>query len=61
MIKTQVIEEDGKPIAVIMDYTEYLKFLEIKEDRDDYYSAIETKLKNKKWVSHQEVKDKLGI
>jgi len=47
MIKTQVIKEKNKPIAVILDYKEYLKLKEIEEDRIDYYSAIETKLKNK--------------
>ncbi|MBF0515936.1 MAG: hypothetical protein HQK97_02295 [Nitrospirae bacterium] len=61
MIKTQVIEEDGKPFAVIMDYNEYLKFKEIEEDRDDYYSAAETKLKNKNWVTHKDLKKSLGI
>ncbi|MBF0538637.1 MAG: hypothetical protein HQL03_10340 [Nitrospirae bacterium] len=70
MIKTQFIEENGKPIAVIMDYQEYLRFKEIeepgaswseKEDRDDYYSAIETKLKNDEWIDHQDLKDRLDI
>ncbi|KWT94600.1 hypothetical protein [Candidatus Magnetominusculus xianensis] len=59
--RIQVIEEDGKPVAVIMDYNEYLKYKEIEDDRDDYYSAVETKLKNKEWVNHKDLKTKLGI
>lgn len=61
MIKTQIIKEKNKPIAVIMDYKEYLKLKEAEEDKKDYYSALETKLKNKKWISHQDLKRKLGL
>ncbi|MBI5682847.1 MAG: hypothetical protein HZC45_06760 [Deltaproteobacteria bacterium] len=61
MIKTQVIKEENKPIAVILDYREYIKLKEIEEDRIDYYSAIETKLKNKKWVGHKDLKKKLNL
>lgn len=61
MIKTQVIKEKNKPIAVILDYKEYLKLKEIEEDRIDYYSAIETKLKNKRWAEHKDLKKKLGL
>lgn len=61
MIKTQVIKERNRPIAVILDYKEYLKLREIEEDRIDYYSAIETKLKNKKWVGHKDLKKKLNL
>ncbi|GAB62186.1 hypothetical protein KSU1_C0590 [Candidatus Jettenia caeni] len=59
MIKTQIIKEKNKPIAVIMDYKEYLKLKQNKEDKKDYYSALETKLKNKKWISHSQLKEKL--
>ena len=61
MIKTQVIKERNKPIAVILDYKEYLKLKELEEYRKDYYSAVETKLKNKKWTNHKDVKKKIGI
>ena len=61
MIKTQVIKEKNKPIAVILDYKEYLKLKESEEDRIDYYAAIGTKLKNKKWVGHKDLKKKLGL
>ncbi len=44
----QIMREKNNPIAVILDYREYMKLKEIEENRTDYYSAIETKLKNKK-------------
>ena len=59
MIKTQIIKENNKPIAVIMDYAEYLRLKEIEEDRLDYYSALDVKRKNKKWISHQDLKKEL--
>lgn len=61
MIKTQIVKEDNKPVAVIMDYKEYLRLKEIAEDRADYYSAAEVKRKNKKWKSHGELKKELGL
>ena len=42
-----------------MDYKEYLTLKEAEEDKKDYYSALETKLKNKKWISRQDLKKKL--
>lgn len=61
MIKTQIIEENGQPIAVILDYVEYLRLKEIEQDKLDYYSAIETKRQNKKWTGHPKLKKKLGL
>jgi len=61
MIKTQIIEENNKPRMVIMDYKEYLKLKESEEDRNDYYSALETKLVNKKWIKHDTIKKVIGI
>jgi len=61
MIKRQVIKEDDKPIAVILDYQEYVKLKEAAQDRLDYYSALEVKRKNKKWVSHKDLKKELGL
>ena len=49
MIKTQIVKEGKKPIAVLMDYKEYKRLKEIEEDKADYLSALEVKLKNKKW------------
>jgi translation initiation factor IF-3 len=61
MIKTQVIKEDNKPVAVIMDYLKYIELKNTAEDRKDYHLAIETKFKNKKWTDHEDLKKKLGI
>ena len=47
MIKTQIVKEDNKPVAVIMDYQSiYIRLKEIEEDRMDYYSALQVKRKN---------------
>lgn len=61
MIKTQIIKEDKKPVAVIMDYKEYLRLKEIEQDKSDYYSALKVKSKNKKWISHRDIKKELGL
>ena len=53
MIKTQIINEDDKPIAVIMDYKEYLRLKEYEEDVSDYLSATEVKKKNTVWIKHK--------
>lgn len=56
MIKTQIIKENKRPVAVILDYKEYMRLKEIEEDKIDYRSALEVKKKNKKWVSHKDLK-----
>lgn len=61
MIKKHIIKEEGKPVAVILDYKEYMELKAMAEDKSDYYSAIETKRKNKKWVSHEELKKEFGL
>ena len=61
MIKTQIIKEDKKPVAVILDYTEYVRLKGIEQDKADFYSALAVKRKNKKWVTHQELKKSLGL
>jgi hypothetical protein len=61
MIKTQIIREDSKPVAVILDYKEYRRLKEIEQDKADYYSALAVKAKNKKWASHTELKKQLGV
>ena len=61
MIKTQIIKEDKKPVAVIMDYEEYIRLKTIEEDKSDYYSSLNVKLKNKKWKDHDELKKDMGI
>lgn len=61
MIKTQVIREDNKPVAVILDYNEYKRLKKIEQDKADYHSALAIKTKNKKWTTHDELKKQLGI
>lgn len=61
MIKTKIIKENKKPVAVIMDYREYLRLKEIEEDRKDYYSAARTRATNKKWTVHEDLKNELGL
>lgn len=61
MIKTQIVKADDKPVAVIMDYQEYRRLKEIEEDREDYYSALEVKTRNKRWKSHGVLKKELGL
>ena len=39
MIETQIIKEDSKTVAVIIDYNEYLKLKEYEQDFQDYNSA----------------------
>ena len=48
MIKTQIVKEKNKPVAVIMDYKEYVRLREIEQERKDYHSAAKTKAANKK-------------
>ena len=61
MIKKYIIKEEGKPVAVILDYNEYMEFKTLAEDKKDYYSAIDVKRKNKQWVSHEDLKKEFGI
>ena len=61
MIKTQLVKQDNKPVAVIVDYQEYLRLKEIEEDRNDYYAALEVKMNNKKWKSHTDLKKELNL
>jgi hypothetical protein len=59
MITTQIIKEDNKPVAVILDYSEYLRLKQLEQDRIDYDSAIESKNSTKKWTTHAEMKKML--
>jgi hypothetical protein len=61
MIKTQIVKQGSKPIAVLLDYSEYRRLKQIEEDKADYSSALAVKMKNKKWKSHGEVKKELGL
>lgn len=61
MIKTQIIKEDEKPVAVVLDYEEYKRLKSIEQDKDDIASATQVKDNNKKWTSHADLKKKLGL
>lgn len=61
MIETQIIKSENQPIAVILDYKEYLKLKELAEDKEDYYSALEVKYSNKEWINHEDLKNELGL
>lgn len=56
MIKKQIIKENNKPIAVVLDFEEFKRLKLIEEDRFDYYSALKIKIENKKWTSHKDLK-----
>ncbi|MDH4164774.1 MAG: type II toxin-antitoxin system Phd/YefM family antitoxin [Nitrospirota bacterium] len=61
MIKTQIVKQNNKPVAVVLDYKEYLRLKEIEQDRKDYASALAIKTKNKKWTSHKDLKKAIGL
>ncbi len=61
MIKTQIVKENNKPVAVIMGYEEYVRLREIEQERKDYHSAAKTKAANRKWTNHEDLKKELGL
>jgi hypothetical protein len=61
MVKTQIIKKDKEPVAVVLDYSEYLRLKEIEQDSEDYHSAVLVKEKNKKWTTHKDLKRDLGL
>jgi hypothetical protein len=61
MVKTQIIRKDREPVAVILDYKEYLRLKEIEQDSKDYRSALAIKQKTKTWTSHEDLKKDLDI
>ena len=61
MIKTQIVKENNKPVAVIMDYKEYVRLREIEQEQKGYQSAAKTRAANKQWTNHEELKKELGL
>jgi hypothetical protein len=61
MVKTQIIRKDKEPVAVVLDYSEYVRLKEIEQDSEDYRSAVLVKEKNKKWTTHRDLKKDLGL
>jgi hypothetical protein len=61
MVETQIIKKNNKPIAVVIDFEQYLKYKAMEEDQGDYKSAIEVKKKNKIWHNNKNVKKELKL
>ena len=61
MIKTSILKENNKPVAVVLDYQEYLRLKNLEKDKNDYLEAVRIKKKNKKWLQHNELKKELGL
>jgi hypothetical protein len=61
VIKPQIINENGKLMAVIIGYKEYLKLKELQEDREDYQDGIKSPRTTKKLHSLEDVSRQLGI
>jgi hypothetical protein len=59
MIEKQIIKENNIPIAVIIDYSEYIELQTIAEDKFDYFSALKIKMSNKKWTTHNDLKKEI--
>ena len=55
MITKQIIKNENQPVAVILDYNEYLELEQIKDDYNDYFSAVETLQENKIWTKHEDM------
>ncbi len=64
MVKEQLIYENDKPIAVIIDYDEYQKYKEIIEQEqleNDALIAIADEAKNDEMLSFDDVTRDLGL
>ena len=61
MIKTQIVREGRKPVAVVLDYNEYKRLKELAEDKEDYTSALRVKETNTTWKDHAQLKQELGL
>ncbi len=61
MIDTQIIKENDKPVAVIIDYKKYLEYLELKQDSADYQSALDAEKSTTKWTTHEEMLEQLEL
>jgi hypothetical protein len=61
MIKTQIIKEEGRPIAVVLDYKKYMKLREMAEDQSDYKEAIVAEKHSKKLTSITAIKNRLEL
>jgi len=55
VITKQIIKNENVPVAIILDYNEYLELEKFKEDYNDYISGIETLQKNNNWTNHEDM------
>lgn len=61
MITQNIILQDGKPVAVVVDYNEYLNLVERAQDMDDYADAVLQKQTNTVWIDHETLKKECGL
>ena len=61
MISSQIITEDNIPVAIVLDYSEYLRLKEIEENQLDYDEAVRIKKEDTKWTSHSDLKKELEL
>lgn len=61
MITKQIITNENVPVAVVLDYNEYLELENIKDDFNDYFTAAETLKENKVWTNHEDMLKMLDI
>ena len=61
MIKTQILREGRKPVAVVLDYEEYKRLKDLAEDKEDYIAALQVKMTTKVWKDHTQLKKELGL
>jgi hypothetical protein len=61
MIAQNIIIQDGKPIAVVVDYNEYMSLVERIQDMDDYADAVVQKQSGTTWIDHETLKRECGL
>lgn len=60
MIETNIIKQNDKPVAVVIDYQEFVRLKQIEEDYLDYTSAMQVKEENQVWIKHSDLKKERG-
>lgn len=60
MIETNIIKQNDKPVAVVIDYQEFVRLKQIEEDYLDYTSAMQVKEENQVWIKHSDLKKEMG-
>lgn len=61
MIAQNIILQDGKPVAVVVDYNEYMNLIERTQDMDDYADAVLQKQTSTTWIDHETLKKECGL